>query len=102
MPQVQLKAGASLCSKLMQDYSLTGKDIKRHKDLTATVCPGKNFRFLELKKMLATVQNPILDFNGVIYTVQVGAFKTKSNAEKLRQQLVNEGYKDILIKQKYV
>lgn len=109
MTEVQLNAGAALCSKLLQDYSLTEKDIKRHKDLAATACPGKNFRYSELKEMLTQIQSsdpglapdPDLTVNpdpNIIYTVQVGAFKVKSNAEKLQRQLVKQGYTDAFIR----
>lgn len=96
MPDAQLKAGAALCKKLLQDHSLTEKNIKLHKDLSATACPGKNFRFTELKELLKTVQDPAPSEN-VIYTVQVGAFKVKANAENLIQQLIKQGYTDAFI-----
>lgn len=97
MTDTQLQAGAALLSKLMQDYSLTEKDIKRHKDLTATSCPGKNFRFNELKNLLETKSNShiILD---AFYTVQVGAFHKKDNADLLRQKLIGEGYDDVFVR----
>ncbi len=97
MPDAQLNAGAALCKKLLQDHSLTEKDIKRHKDLSATACPGKNFRFTELKELLTTVQDPA-PVENVIYTVQVGAFKVEANAENLKHQLVKQGYTDAFIK----
>lgn len=98
MPDAQLKAGAALCKKLMQDHSLTERDIKLHKDLSATVCPGKNFRISELKELLlTTVQNP-LPTESIIYTVQVGAFLVKSNAELLMHNLIKQGYSDVFIR----
>jgi N-acetylmuramoyl-L-alanine amidase len=109
MPDAQLAAGSALCSKLLQDHSLTEKDIKLHKDLAVTSCPGKNFRFTQLKQILATAQvmnpdpapapDPVANpDSNTIYTVQVGAFKVKDNAEKLKQQLIRQGYKDTFIK----
>lgn len=101
MSDAQLKAGAELCSKLLKDYSLKEKDIRRHKDLVATSCPGKNFRFTELKEMLITAQDSFPnDHKCMVYTVQVGAFKVKVNAKRLRQQLVKQGYKDVFIQTK--
>jgi N-acetylmuramoyl-L-alanine amidase len=100
MPDAQIKAGAALCNKLLQDYSLTEKDIKRHKDLAATFCPGKNFKFIELKQQLITIQDnqePVPS-NNVIYTVQVGAFIDKANANKMKQQLIKQGYSDAYIR----
>jgi N-acetylmuramoyl-L-alanine amidase len=98
MPEAQLNAGAALCSKLLQDYSLTKKDIKLHKDLAATSCPGKNYRFIELKQMLASAQDPAeyVDPN-TMYTVQVGAFKEKAYAEELKKQLYRHGYSSAFI-----
>ncbi|NLL64215.1 MAG: hypothetical protein GX239_00185 [Clostridiaceae bacterium] len=98
MTNAQLNAGAALCSKLLQDHSLTEKDIKRHKDLAATACPGNNFSFTELKQMLTTVRDPA-PTDDVIYTVQVGVFRVKANAEKLRLQLVGQGHTDAFIQQ---
>lgn len=97
MTDSQLQAGAALIRKLMQDCSLTVNDIKRHKELTATSCPGKNFRFNELKILLETKSNShkILD---TFYTVQVGAFHTKDNAVLLRQNLISEGYDDVFVR----
>ena len=98
MPEAQLNAGAALCKKLMQDHSLTERDIKLHKDLSATVCPGKNFRISELKELLlTTVQNPP-PTESIIYIVQVGAFLVKSNAELLMHNLIKQGYSDVFIR----
>ena len=98
MPDAQLKAGAALCNKLLKDHSLTEKDIKRHKDLSATACPGKNFRFTDMKELLTTVKDPAPTTDShTIYRVQIGAFKIKSNAEKLKQQLIKQGYTDAFI-----
>ena len=96
MPDAQLNAGAALCSKLLQDYSLTEKDIKRHKDLAATSCPGKNFRFNELIALQGSRQ---FSDKEIYYTVQVGAFKSKEYAEKLKQRLAIQGYTDVFIRE---
>jgi hypothetical protein len=96
MSDDQLKAGAALCSKLLRDYSLDVEDIKRHKDLVATSCPGKNFRFEELSSLLATVH--FHSSANIFYTVQIGAFHQKNNADLLRQKLINQGYSDVFVK----
>ena len=97
MPDAQLNAGAALCNILLQDHSLTGKDIKLHKDLSATACPGQNFRSTELKELsLLTVQDPA-SAECIIYTVQVGAFESKQYAENLKQELIKHGYTDVFI-----
>lgn len=46
MPQKQLEAGKKLLRFLKGIYPET--DIKLHKDLNATACPGKNFPFEEM------------------------------------------------------
>jgi hypothetical protein len=97
MPDAQLKAGAALCKKLMQDHSLTMNDIKRHKDLSATACPGKNFRISELKELLLTTVQYPAPTESIIYTVQVGAFDNKQYAKSLKQKLINHGYADAFI-----
>jgi N-acetylmuramoyl-L-alanine amidase len=96
MTDAQLKASAALCSKMLQDYSLTEKDIKRHKDLAATSCPGKNFRFNELIALQCSRQ---FTDKEIYYTVQVGAFKSKEYAEKLKQRLAIQGYTDVFIRE---
>jgi len=97
MPDSQLKAGAALCSKLLQDHSLAEKNIIRHKDLAATACPGKNFRFIELKQLLSTVPDQDPATSKTIYTVQVGVFINKEYAENLKQRLLIQGYTDVFI-----
>jgi N-acetyl-anhydromuramyl-L-alanine amidase AmpD len=94
MPDAQLKAGATLCHKLLRDHTLSEKDLKLHKDLSTTACPGKTFRFTELKELLRTVQYSAEE---VIYRVQVGAFKNREYAENLKQQLIKQGYTDAFI-----
>src|SRR5690554_5143618 len=101
MSDAQLKAGVALCAKLLKGHSLTTKDIKRHKDLTATACPGKNFRIVELIQFL-TVRQDTGPVDNVIYTVQVGAFKNKKYAERLMQKLESLGYKDVFIDNKHI
>lgn len=46
MNAVQLKAGQELVADIKRRYP--GIDIKRHKDLNATACPGTYFPFTEL------------------------------------------------------
>ncbi|UNC90733.1 N-acetylmuramoyl-L-alanine amidase [Candidatus Contubernalis alkaliaceticus] len=49
MTDAQLKSGAWLNAKLIQEEGLKVDDIIGHKDATATLCPGKNFRMEELQ-----------------------------------------------------
>ena len=98
---------AALCKKFLDDYSLNINDIVGHKDLSATLCPGKNFRMKELKELIAQLSQsqPQPQPQGktqTLYAVQVGAFKVKDNAERLRKKLVDQGYKDAFIFKKTI
>ncbi len=61
MTNAQLKSGAWLNAKLIKDLSLDINAIGGHNDVSATLCPGKNFRMAELKtevtKLLNTKDN---------------------------------------------
>ena len=96
MPDVQLQAGAALCKKLLAEYSLTEKDIVGHRELAATLCPGKNFRMKELKELLLSLESVGLD-GYYLYRVQVGAFRYRENAERMRDRLREQGYQDAFI-----
>lgn len=48
MSDKQVKAGQELLSYLYKTYNLTKSNVKRHKDLMSTSCPGKNFPFDEI------------------------------------------------------
>lgn len=48
MPKMQKKSGKELISYLKNLYP--DAEIKRHRDVQATACPGKNFPFDEIKK----------------------------------------------------
>lgn len=48
MPKAQLEAGKELVAYLKDKYKMT--NVKGHRDLMATSCPGKNFPFDEIAK----------------------------------------------------
>ena len=48
MPKAQLEAGKELVAYLKDKYKIT--NVKGHRDLMATSCPGKNFPFDEIAK----------------------------------------------------
>lgn len=52
MPDKQLAAGIWLVRKLLADENLGVGDVVGHRDVAATLCPGKNFRMRELKEGL--------------------------------------------------
>ena len=45
MPDKQIKAGQELLSYLYKKYGLDKSHVRKHKDLMATSCPGKNFPY---------------------------------------------------------
>ena len=96
MPDEQLQAGAALCKKLLMDYSMIYKDVTSHKNLQSTICPGRNFRFEELKELINSAE-PISTNTDILYTVQIGAFKDIDNAEDLKTKFIQQGYKDVFI-----
>lgn len=62
MPIAQLEAGKELITYLKDKYKIT--NVKRHRDLMATSCPGTNFPFNEIAnaKQNASKENLILAF----------------------------------------
>ena len=57
MPEIQIKAGKELVEYLKKKYKIT--NIKRHSDLMATDCPGKNFPF---ERITEVKENLMLSF----------------------------------------
>ena len=62
MPKAQLEAGKELVAYLKDKYKIT--NIKAHRDLMATSCPGQNFPFDEIAnaKQSVVVENLVLSF----------------------------------------
>lgn len=61
MPDAQKKAGVELVSYLKEKYSV--ENVKGHRELKATACPGKNFPLDEIKSGdLAEEENRVLLF----------------------------------------
>ena len=48
MPEKQIRAGARLVGYLLTLFP--SAEVKRHRDMNATQCPGKNFEFDKIKK----------------------------------------------------
>lgn len=57
MPKEQIKAVIELCRYLCSKYNI--KEIKGHKELNATSCPGINFPLDEIRKQVLNVKNNI-------------------------------------------
>ena len=60
MPEEQIKAGQELVSYLKEKYNIS--NIKKHKDLCDTDCPGKNFPF---DRIVGEKENLVLSFQQV-------------------------------------
>ena len=63
MPKAQLEAGKELVAYLKDKYEIT--NVKRHRDLVATDCPGSKFPFDEIAKASkpsVTKENLVLAF----------------------------------------
>lgn len=60
IPKEQLEAGKELVAYLKDKYNIT--NVKGHRDLMATSCPGKNFPFNEIAKASQSKENLVLSF----------------------------------------
>ena len=70
-------------------------NLTMHKYFAATACPGP---YLESKfPYIADEVNKRLNEQDVLYRVQVGAFRKKSNAEALVEKLSNDGYPAFIV-----
>ena len=80
--------------KWKNDKSLIGQVDKQnmtlHKWFSATACPGDYL--ISKHPYIVSEVNKKLKENNIVYTVQVGAFKVKANAEKLAKDLKAKGY----------
>lgn len=110
-----IKLVADICNrnnikKLLwkNDPSLIGnvskQNITLHRWFAAKECPGQ-FVIDHLPDIVKKVNAMISDTSSVegtqsevIYRVQVGAFSVRENAERLRDELIEKGYKDAFIR----
>lgn len=70
--------------------------ITYHKYYQNVACPGQ-WCINHMKELANYVNAKLLLTNESIYKVQVGAFKIRENAEKLKNKLVEQGYSDAFI-----
>lgn len=106
------KEAAELCAMLCKQFGLSEKDVICHKEGHALGIAsnhgdimhwwpkyGKNmdtFR-AEVKALLTAAEPQKPEESATIYRVQVGAFSTKSNAERYLKQVKAAGYSDAYI-----
>ena len=84
---------------LMKKHNIPLENIKQHNFWSGKNCPmlmrsGKNG--ITWNQFLNKIKNKFN--NNKLYKVQVGAFKNKENANKLKNELINKGYKNTFIK----
>ncbi len=80
MCEAQKKAGAQLVGYLKSIYK--SADVKRHKDMNATACPGKNFPYDDIKYG-QTAKKELISANDIIWELINGKHKIEiNNAEK--------------------
>lgn len=105
-----------LCADVCKRYNFTPKytgnkdgSITTHRMFWATACPGAYLTGIitsgkferdilqAMGKIVEEPQKPQVEV-AVPFKVQVGAFKSKTNAEVLRDKLKKQGYKDAFVK----
>lgn len=99
--------------KFKNDKSLVGnidlQNVTVHNFFSATLCPGPYLlskipyvceKVNGMIKCTVKENNNNLENNNVLYKVQLGAFKNKEGAEKLKSELEKLGYSCIIKKEK--
>lgn len=86
MPEAQKQAIIELCRNIISRYNI--KDIKGHREIKATACPGKNYPFAEIKKAALenaekpkVVANDTLELQKTLNRLRVRDFKGNALAE---------------------
>lgn len=90
---------ADICKRNgIEKLNFTGDksgNLTMHKWFQATTCPGP---YLESKfPYIAEEVNKRLNEQDVLYRVQVGEFREKSNAEAFAEKLSNDGYPAVIV-----
>lgn len=100
MPEAQFKA---LVERIMTNKARFAnlKGIKGHRDFASTACPGKYFPWDKLIAEINKHKEQQKTNTEKIYRVQVGAFKSKENAEKMLQLLKEKGF-DAFIREEVI
>lgn len=96
MPQAQIKAGRELVSYLKEKYNIT--EVKRHKDLMATDCPGALFPFDEIVKH--SQENLVLSFQRA--AIADGVQLPKYGADGVYGQETKEAMQKCIVKKRFL
>ena len=107
-----VETALKLIKHLMQKYNIPASNVIRHWDVCRKACPGiigwntyngsNESKWLAFKQKLGstatTTTNTKTDTaSKTLYRVQCGAFMSKSNADKLMEELKKKGFKDAFI-----
>lgn len=76
------------------DNATDVKKLLDNKELICRIIANAILRYCE--KPLYSIEQQKEEQEGLLYRVQVGAFKDKENALKLQKELINKGYKAII------
>ena len=76
------------------DNAADVKKLLDNKELICRIIANAILRYCE--KPLYSLEQQKEEQEGILYRVQVGAFKDKENALKLQKELINKGYKAII------
>lgn len=90
MPPVQKQAGIELNQYLIKKYGIT--DIKPHRALYNTSCPGDKFPFDEIKKTSFNIQNSVADYQPIQSRNWLQVGDTGDKVKDLQQKLILLGY----------
>ncbi len=81
------------------------QNITLHRWFAAKECPGQYVIdhlpdiVKRVNKMIETVPEEQMEEDKPVYRVQVGAFAIRENAERLKDELIQKGYKDVFIRE---
>ena len=93
--EASVKALNELVLYLMARYHIAAKDVVRHYDLTGKRCPAyyvDETRWAALHERITTQQDV-----SKLYRVQVGAFRSKANAEAYMQTVKAAGFNAFVV-----
>lgn len=91
----QISSVIALCIKLCKEQGIKTDQIVRHKDKANTLCPGKYYPYERIIKGVIAGLKPK---DKKAYTVQVGYFHDKKNADRLLK-LVKLDHPDAFIQE---
>ena len=90
-----------LIKQLILEYNISPENIIRHYDVTGKLCPGINGwnaeKYSDGECEWQKFKSRFVNVKPVLYTIQIGAFSVKENAEKYLKE-VQKNYPNAFIK----